>query len=144
MRKKRQAVSALACVIIAAACCMPIAGERAFISVSRRYVLVVPALIMANIFLDGLLIFRYKLNTVMGGIWLVIIYYAYCRLYPCALSPLFYLSAAAGALTLAMPFTVRPCDDSGLSCIMKYDLAWLISFAFIFCWLIKECHDFLT
>lgn len=123
-------------------CFAPICGEIYGISsqpfslyqICGVYILIIPLMIVLDTVFDSFLFFRFKFNFVFCELWCIILFYIYCRIAiygykPQNMTPVFYISFIFAAIAAALALSIRDCDNSGMSCIKKYDLVWITLFA---------------
>ncbi len=98
------------------------------------YILIIPLMIVLDTVFDSFLFFRFKFNFVFCELWCIILFYIYCRIAvygykPDDMTPVFYISFIFAVTAAVLALSIRDCDSSGMSCIKKYDLVWIVFFA---------------
>ncbi len=108
------------------------------------YILLIPLMIVLDTVFDSFLLFRFKFNFVFCELWCIILFYIYCRIAvygykPQNMTPVFYISFIFAAIAAVLALSIRDCDNSGMSCIKKYDLVWIVFFAAAGIFLASRC-----
>lgn len=106
-------------------------NEFKIVKATGAYILLISVGIILNTMLDGVVFFKYKFNIMIGALWLIVLYYIYCRFYNYGLSwesytIWYYISLISAIAVIIMPFTIKACDNTGVISIKKHDFIWIV------------------